>query len=56
MPFNIPNFNIAEITLIGTGGGYGESIVVHVGNNEWIVVDSCQDPFTKDSLPLLFLK
>lgn len=48
--------HLAEINLLGTGGGYGESIVVHIGNNEWIVIDSCQDPYSKESLPLKFLK
>ena len=47
---------IAEINLLGTGGGYGESIVIHLGNHEWIVVDSCQDPNTGESLPLVFLR
>lgn len=52
----LPSLDEAEITLIGTGGGYGESIVVHLGNNEWAVIDSCIDPFTKESLPLKYLK
>lgn len=56
MPFDLPEPNIVEITLIGTGGGYGESVVVHLGNNAWIVVDSCQNPNTRESLPLLYLK
>jgi beta-lactamase superfamily II metal-dependent hydrolase len=56
MDFHKPNNNIAEVTLIGTGGGYGESIVVHLGNNNWIVIDSCVDSFTKDCLPLIYLK
>lgn len=56
MPFDLPLENIVEVTLIGTGGGYGESIVIHLGNNEWVVVDSCQNPHTKESLPLLYLK
>lgn len=47
--------NIAEINLLGTGGGYGESLVIHLVNNEWIVVDSCRDPNTQESLPLKFL-
>ncbi|MDX2306346.1 MAG: MBL fold metallo-hydrolase [Microscillaceae bacterium] len=47
--------NIAEINLIGTGGGYGESLIIHVGNNEWIIVDSCYNPDTKKSLPLELL-
>ena len=51
-----PGANIGEVTLIGTGGGYGESCVVHLGNNEWMVVDSCQNPATKECLPLTYLK
>ena len=31
-----------ELTLLGPG--YGESIVLHVGNGDWVVVDSCLDP------------
>lgn len=50
------NNSIVETILIGTGGGYGESIVVHLGNNDWMVVDSCIDPFTKKSLPLQYLE
>lgn len=51
------NYNdIFEVSLIGTGGGYGESIILNLGNNNWIVVDSCQDPNTKLSLPLEYLK
>lgn len=41
-----------EVTLIGTGGGYGESVVVHLGNNEWIIIDSCKDPNSGSVLPL----
>lgn len=44
-----------ELSLIGTGGGYGESIVIHLGDNNWIVVDSCINPVTKNNLPLDFL-
>ncbi len=36
-----------EFTIIGPG--YGESIVLHVGNGMWIVVDSCLDPDKKPS-------
>jgi len=45
----------AEVVLIGTGGGYGESVLVRLKDNHWIVVDSCVDPKTKDSLPLTYL-
>lgn len=48
--------NIAEIALIGTGGGYGESCVIHLGNNEWMIIDSCRDPKTKSILPIEYLK
>ena len=30
-----------ELTLFGAG--YGESVVLHVGNGAWVVVDSCVD-------------
>jgi len=53
---SLPEKTIAEITLIGTGGGYGESIVAHLGNHNWIVIDSCRSPVTKESLPLTYLK
>lgn len=36
-----PPFDVIEITLIGPG--YGESIVLHIGQGKWIVVDSCED-------------
>jgi hypothetical protein len=31
-----------ELTLLGPG--YGESVVMHVGGSEWVIVDSCLDP------------
>jgi len=51
-----PLTNEIEVTLIGTGGGYGESVLIHLGNNNWIVIDSCIDPITKTCLPLDYLK
>ena len=47
--------NIAEVILIGTGG-YGESILIHLGNNEWVIVDSCIDPQTKIPLSIEYLR
>ena len=35
--------NLFRVSLIGTGGGYGESVVVQLGMNNWMVVDSCID-------------
>lgn len=43
-----------EFFLIGTGN-YGESIIINAGQSNWIVVDSCIDPKTKECLPLRFL-
>ena len=36
-----PPPDVAEVSLIGTG--YGESVVVHVGWGEWVIVDSCSE-------------
>lgn len=55
MTYDLPDNLIGEVTLIGTGGGYGESIVVHIGNGKWIIIDSCTNPKTKKSLPLEYL-
>ena len=37
---NAPPSDVIEVSLIGPG--YGESIVIHVGDGEWIIVDSCK--------------
>jgi glyoxylase-like metal-dependent hydrolase (beta-lactamase superfamily II) len=37
-PTDCPTDDELEITLFGSG--YGESIVVHTGNNRWLLVDS----------------
>jgi len=47
--------NIAEINLLGTGGGYGECIVIHLGNGDWIIVDSCINPTSNEVIPLKIL-
>jgi len=54
--FDPPESNTAEISVLGTGGGYGECSIIHLGNNSWVVVDSCIDPLTHSSLPLNYLK
>lgn len=41
-----------EITLFGPGRG--ECVVVHLGRNEWIVVDSCRDKSTKKPAALAY--
>lgn len=47
--------NQFEVYLIGTGN-YGESVVINLGMNNWIVIDSCVTPIEKEILPLSFLK
>ncbi|HSZ87193.1 MAG TPA: MBL fold metallo-hydrolase [Puia sp.] len=56
MVYDKPKNDLAEITLIGTGGGYGESCVIHYGNDMWAVVDSCENPNSKECLPLSYLR
>lgn len=51
-----PKKEESEITLIGTGGGYGECVIIKGGENNWIVVDSCINPKTKKSLPIEYLE
>lgn len=40
-----PQTDEIEVTLLGPG--FGESIAVHIGEGDWILVDSCRDPVTK---------
>lgn len=47
-----------EIEVTVMGPGYGESVVVHLGNGEWLIVDSCIDRLDskKTAAPLLYLR
>ena len=36
-----PNADEIEITTIGAGANAGESIVVHLTNDCWMIIDSC---------------
>ena len=36
-----PKTDEIEVSIFGPG--FGESLVVHLGNNEWLIVDSCRD-------------
>jgi glyoxylase-like metal-dependent hydrolase (beta-lactamase superfamily II) len=52
--FSVPPKNDElEVTLIGPG--YGEALVLHVGDGQWILVDSCIVPGTDESAALLYL-
>ena len=48
--------NEAEVTLIGGSSGYGESIVVRYGAEEWAIIDSCIDAMNQTCLPIAYLE
>src|SRR3990170_2707185 len=52
--YSAPSLDEVEISIFGPG--YGESILCHLGNNCWIIVDSCLDPVSKQPYPLTYLK
>lgn len=49
-----PQNDELEITVFGPG--IGEAIVVHLGNGDWIIVDSCRSPLSKRPVPLEYLE
>jgi beta-lactamase superfamily II metal-dependent hydrolase len=49
-----PALDQVEVSIFGPGKG--ESIVVHLGDNRWIVVDSCVDQRTKRIAALSYLE
>ena len=51
---NRPLANELEITLIGAGSDSGESVVVHLANGKWIIIDSCKSG--GEVLPLYYLR
>lgn len=44
-----------ELEVSVFGPGYGESVLVHLGRNRWLIVDSCVDPESGDPAPLQYL-
>ncbi len=48
-----PQADELEITLIGAGSDAGESVVVHLANGKWMIIDSCKSG--GEVLPLLYL-
>lgn len=49
-----PGNDQVEVSLFGPGKG--ESCVVHLGQGDWIVVDSCIDQRTRENSPLRYLR
>jgi hypothetical protein len=50
---NPPNNDQIEVTLFGPG--YGECSLIHLGNNNWIVIDSCIDSNTGQPAAISYL-
>src|SRR5437879_5098718 len=48
-----PARNEIEISLFGPG--FGECIVMHVGEAQWIIIDSCRDLASKRPVALEYL-
>lgn len=50
----LPSFDEIEITVLGINENSGESIVLHIGDGDWIVIDCCR---TREglNLPLFYL-
>lgn len=49
-----PDTNEIEISLFGTGDG--ESVLVHIGKGNWIIIDSCQSHSNMRPMPLKYLQ
>lgn len=45
-----------EIEVSIFGRGYGEALALHLGRGEWILVDSCRRPESKEPISLEYLK
>ena len=50
----IPKVDELEISLFGPG--YGESILLHIGDGKWIIIDSCIDKKSNQPAALNYLK
>ena len=48
-----PQSHELEVSVFGPG--YGESILIHMGNEEWMLIDSCINPKSKSSAPLEYM-
>jgi hypothetical protein len=49
-----PSRDEIEISIFGPG--IGEAIVIHVGDNEWLIVDSCIDIISRNPIAIKYLK
>lgn len=56
MPINLQKPADAEIEISLFGPGTGECVVAHLGQNEWMIVDSCTATGQKEPAALAYLK
>ena len=56
LPINnaLPRPYELEVSIFGPG--VGECIVIHLGDGQWMIVDSCLDPSSKQSVSLQYLE
>ncbi len=47
-----PAYNQVEVSIFGSG--YGESVIIHLGNGVWMIIDSCRDS-SGNPAPLQYL-
>lgn len=45
----------SEVEFVVFGPGFGESIALHVGDQHWVVIDSCIDPNADEPAALAYL-
>ena len=45
-----------ELEVSVFGSGIGECIVIHLGNEQWMIVDSCLDKNTREPVALRYLR
>jgi hypothetical protein len=51
-----PSSDELEVSVFGPLRGFGESIVIHVGGGQWIIVDSCCSEEDGRPAPLIYLE
>jgi beta-lactamase superfamily II metal-dependent hydrolase len=54
MQKSAPTVDAFELSLFGCG--VGESLALHLGRNEWVIVDSCRLSKSDEPLPLSYLR
>ena len=53
-PSDAPGPNVVEVNLFGPG--YGESVLVHLSSNQWLIVDSCAPYDEAEPVALTYLR